>query len=171
MPGADGANDARFRKLFRRHILGALVDADPELAPVRDGTDDEQLLDRGSEAAVLRRCEHALQQVSKLEIKSANLRANGLQALEGAMKSMVSITELHLDGNSLGAEGARALAGALGGMTAITKLNLSGNELGAEGARALAGALGGMTAITTLDLRGNKLCCMGRPFPISAFRP
>ena len=54
---------------------------------------------------------------------------------------------------------------------AIMTLGLYENSLGAEGARALAGALGGMTAITTLDLRGNKLCCMGRPFPISAFRP
>ena len=122
MPGEDGANDARFRELFCRHILDALVDADPELAPVRDRTDEEQLLDRGSEAEVLRRCEHALQMVTKLEIKNANLGTDGLQALNAALKGLVTITELNLDGNSLGAEGARALAGALGSMHGMTSL-------------------------------------------------
>ena len=162
MPGEDGANDARFRELFCRHILDALVDADPELAPVRDRTDEEQLLDRGSEAEVLRRCEHALQMVTKLEIKNANLGTDGLQALNAALKGLVTITELNLDGNSLGAEGARALAGALGSMHGMTELDLDGNSLGAEGARALAGALGSMHGMTKLDLVATRWGRRGR---------
>jgi len=160
--GADASRAERFRGVFRRCLLDALVEADASLAEVRDGTDAEQLLARGSEGHVLERCRGALEGITQLDLSWYGVGEKvAMEVLAGALGGMTAIRQLDLGHNSLGAEGVRALAGALGGMTAITTLDLGGNSLGAEGVRALAGALGGMTALRELDLGSNWLVFEG----------
>jgi len=146
--GADASRAERFRGVFRRCLLDALVEADASLAEVRDGTDAEQLLARGSEGHVLERCRGALEGITQLDLSWYGVGEKvAMEVLAGALGGMTAIRQLDLGHNSLGAEGVRALAGALGGMTALRELDLGSNWLVFEGAmEALAGALGGMTA-------------------------
>ena len=119
--GADASRAERFRGVFRRCLLDALVEADASLAEVRDGTDAEQLLARGSEGHVLERCRGALEGITQLDLSWYGVGEKvAMEVLAGALGGMTAIRQLDLGHNSLGAEGVRALAGALGGMTATS---------------------------------------------------
>jgi hypothetical protein len=104
--GADASRAERFREVFCKYLLDALVEADASLAGLRDGRDAEQLLARGNEEQVLEQCRGALEGVIQLDLR----------------------------GNELGEGAARALAGALGRMPVLTQLDLGSDWLGAEGA-------------------------------------
>ena len=144
--------DGQFREFFRTHIIGVLADADPTLAGVRDGTDEERLLSQGTEQALLQRCAASLESATKLDLKKQQLGPVGITGLAVVLSRMAGMTSLDLGENDLGAEGAVALAGALGSMHGMTSLRLDYNYLGAEGAVALAGALGSRGGLTSLGL-------------------
>jgi Ran GTPase-activating protein (RanGAP) involved in mRNA processing and transport len=83
--------------------------------------------------------------MTKFDISSNVIRAEGGKALAAALKGNQVIMELNISSNMLSlngdTSGVIAIANAIPDMRALTSLNLSGNGLGAEGAEHIAEAI------------------------------
>ena len=87
--------------------------------------------------------------MTKFDISSNDIRAEGGKALAEGLNGNQAIKELNFSGNDLGynsnggtdTSGIIAIADVIPGMGAMTSLNLADNWLQAEGAKHVAGAL------------------------------
>jgi hypothetical protein len=103
--------------------------------------------------------------LSKFDISSNGLRAEGGKALAAGIKGNQVITELNISSNEMGynfnadtdTSGIIAIADAIPDMGALTKFDISKNDLMAEGGKALAVGLKGNQVVTELNVAGNRL--------------
>jgi Ran GTPase-activating protein (RanGAP) involved in mRNA processing and transport len=94
---------------------------------------------------------------------------SGVIAIADAIPDMGALTKLDISKNILRAEGSQALAGALTGNNSITELSLAGNQMGLKadatafdevdmsGVAALADVIPGMGALTKLNISNNNM--------------
>jgi Ran GTPase-activating protein (RanGAP) involved in mRNA processing and transport len=101
--------------------------------------------------------------MTKFDISSNYVHAEGGKAVAAALKGNQVITELNISDNALGTNsdhgddtsGIIAIADAIPDMGAMTSLDVSNNGLYAEGTKLLAEALKGNQLITELNLSSN----------------
>jgi hypothetical protein len=103
--------------------------------------------------------------MTKFDISSNDIRAEGGKALAEALKGNQGIKELNFSGNNLGynsnghtdTSGIIAIADVIPGMGVLSKLSLKTNALCTKDAgKALAAALAGNSVLKELDLSNNS---------------
>jgi Ran GTPase-activating protein (RanGAP) involved in mRNA processing and transport len=99
----------------------------------------------------------SLHEIQSVELKNANIDAEGASALADALKANTSLTKIDIAANRIGNEGVSALADALKLNTSVTNINLGWNEIGKEGALALVDGLKVNTSVAHIDIRSNAL--------------
>jgi hypothetical protein len=90
---------------------------------------------------------------------------SGIIAIANSIKNMGAMTKFNISSNNLLAEGVSALAAGLTGNQVITELNISGNELGVSsggyartsGVFAVADAIKDMRALSIANVMGNSI--------------
>ena len=97
------------------------------------------------------------QNVTKLDLSSCRILADGAKALAEILKTNTTLREINLWGNNIGNEGVIKLAGALRENKTLTKLNLGWNNIDDAGAKALAEALRENNTLQKLNLSGNNI--------------
>jgi Ran GTPase-activating protein (RanGAP) involved in mRNA processing and transport len=117
--------------------------------------------------------------LTRLDLRSCQIRDAGAVSLAAVLKTHTSITDLNLDNNRIRAAGAMSLAAALQHNTTLTALALGTHPFGLDwehnkdlyqnridlnGAAELADVLKGRTPLRRLDLRGNHLDDAGVTF-------
>jgi hypothetical protein len=132
------------------------------------------------------KCQHTAKgAMTKINISSNDLRAEGGKALAAGLKGNQVITELNISSNTrLGVNsdyddfdgdhgpeedvsGVIAIADAIPDMEALSKFDISSNALRAYGAKALATALEGNQVITELNIASNEMSRNDRVSDIS----
>jgi hypothetical protein len=107
--------------------------------------------------------------LTKFDLSSNDIRAEGGKALAAGLQGNQVITELNISGNDLGSNsdedadtsGITALANIIPGMRALLVLSLKSNKLQAAGGKALAEGLKGNKVITELNIADNNLANNG----------
>jgi Ran GTPase-activating protein (RanGAP) involved in mRNA processing and transport len=103
--------------------------------------------------------------MTKFDISSNNLKAEGGKALAAGLKGNQVITELNISSNFLvinsdygnDTSGVIAIVDAISDMGALTSLNMSANGLkGAEAGKALGDAIAANTVLKELDISGSE---------------
>jgi Ran GTPase-activating protein (RanGAP) involved in mRNA processing and transport len=103
--------------------------------------------------------------MTKFDISSNGIQAEGGKTLAAGLKGNQIITGLNIANNDLGTNfkggtdmsGVIALADVISDMGALTKLDISSNIIGAEGGKLIAAALKGNQVMTVLNISGNYL--------------
>jgi hypothetical protein len=102
----------------------------------------------------------------------------GIIALSDAIKDMRAMTKFDISSNDIRADGGKALAEGLKGNQVIKELNFSGNGLGynsngdtdTSGIIAIADVIPGMGALCSLDLSRNNIFADGVAFITAALK-
>jgi Ran GTPase-activating protein (RanGAP) involved in mRNA processing and transport len=103
--------------------------------------------------------------MTKFDISSNDIRAEGGKTLAAGLQGNQVITELNISSNNLGynsgdngdTSGVIAIANAIPDMGALTSLNMSANGLkGAEAGEALGDAIAANTVLKELDISGGE---------------
>jgi hypothetical protein len=107
--------------------------------------------------------------MTKFDISSNYIRAEGGKALAAGLKGNQVIKELNISGNKLGhnsnggadTSGVIAIADVIPGMRALLVLSMKSNHIGVDGGKALAEGLKGNNVITELNIADNNLTYYG----------
>jgi Ran GTPase-activating protein (RanGAP) involved in mRNA processing and transport len=107
------------------------------------------------------------------ELTDSGTDMSGIIALAAVIPDMRAMTKFDISSNDLPAEGGKALAAGLKGNQAITELNISDNRLGqnsvygedTSGVIAIANAIPDMGALLSLNLATNRLYASGTTPP------
>ena len=95
--------------------------------------------------------------LTNLDVQYNEISTEGAKAFAEALRVNAVLTTLNIDGNGIGNEGAKAFANALTVSRVLTTLNININHIGSEGAMAIAEMLKVNGVLTTLDVSRNQL--------------